>query len=367
MVYFHFTLSMQTEQLHNNVSEYYGKDIQKTSDLKFSACVCDAVKNKKHKEILSKVAPEVLEKYYGCGTPIPECLEGQTVLDLGSGTGRDVFLISALAGKNGHVIGVDMTQEQIIVANRALEHHFREFPDAAPIDFKYGFIEDLKTAGIADNSIDIVISNCVINLSSDKRSVFAEISRVLKPGGEVHISDIFCDKPLTQAAKMDKVLVGECIGNALDLNSFVDIMTLVGFGQIFAVEARKVDVSQVPPEIIDPSTNFYSITFSAFKPESFEEGINWENDVATYNGGIEEHESKYSLDINHHFPANKPVPVNNLVAKVLSTPRFNRYFTISKSDTPIHADPPKHFIQVIQEATCTQKAGPCCCSGGCCK
>lgn len=356
---------MQTEQLHQEVSEYYGKDIQKTSDLKFSACVCDAVKNKKHKEILSKVAPEVLEKYYGCGTPIPDCVEGQTILDLGSGTGRDVFLISALSGKKGHVIGVDMTQEQIDVANRALEHHFNQFPDSAPIDFLYGFIEDLKTAGITDNSIDIVISNCVINLSSDKRSVFAEIFRVLKPGGEVHISDIFCDKPLTQAAKTDKVLVGECIGNALDLNSFVDIMTLVGFSQIFAVEARKIDVSQVPPEIIDPTTNFYSITFSAFKPENLEEGIQWQNDIVRYNGGIEEQEQEFSLGIKDHFPVSKPVPVNTLIAKVLSTPRFNKYFTISKSETPITFEQPKPFIQIIQEATCTQKCGPCCCSGGC--
>ncbi|MEL6821347.1 MAG: methyltransferase domain-containing protein, partial [Calditrichota bacterium] len=151
---------------HEAVQDYYGKQLSKTEDLKTSACCTTEDLPEKHKAILANVADEVMEKFYGCGSPMPLALEGMTVLDLGCGSGRDVYLASALVGENGHVIGVDMTEEQLVVANKYREEQARSFGFSKPnTEFHHGYIEDLAALGIEDNSVDVVISNCVINLS----------------------------------------------------------------------------------------------------------------------------------------------------------------------------------------------------------
>ena len=140
---------------------------------------------------------EIVKRYYGCGTPIPEALEGMTVLDLGCGTGRDVYAVSQLVGASGHSIGLDMTDEQLQVAEEYQQWHADKF-GFANTSFKKGFIENIVDAGIPENSVDLVISNCVVNLSPNKEAVFREIWRVLKPGGEVYFSDIYADRRIPQ-------------------------------------------------------------------------------------------------------------------------------------------------------------------------
>lgn len=120
-------------------------------------------------------------------------------MDLGCGTGRDCYLASAMVGKNGQVIGIDMTDEQLEVANKHKEYHREAFGlGKSNVDFRKGVIEDLKSSGLEDNSVDVVISNCVINLSASKEQVFKEIWRVLKPGGELYFSDVFSDRRIPQ-------------------------------------------------------------------------------------------------------------------------------------------------------------------------
>ena len=357
---------MQEEQLHQAVSEYYGETIKQTADLQFSACVVNTNRSPHHAELLKKVSPKVLQTFYGCGSPIPEPLEGCTILDLGSGSGRDCFVLSGLAGKNGKVIGVDMTQAQIDIANEAIPYHKEHIPDGSPIEFRHGFIEDLHSANIQDNSIDIVISNCVINLSYDKIAVFKEIFRVLKDDGEVHISDIFTDRPLPQKAKEDKVLVGECIGNALDLKTFVDIIKSAGFVDLRAVEARVVQVPQLPADVMEPGTIVYSITFSAFKNIGKAE---WNNDVAVYNGGVGGYDESYELDLNHTFPKNTPVPILSDIANILKSSRYQKYFTLKKDESASKPETPKDFVSTIQAKTVKSPSSCCCCccgNGGCC-
>jgi SAM-dependent methyltransferase len=109
------------------VREYYGKDLSSADDLKTTACSCAAPPSDLIAGILTKVHPTVKSKFYGCGSPFPPLLSGQTVLDLGCGTGRDVYVASALVGESGHAIGVDMTDEQLGVANAFQEYHARQF------------------------------------------------------------------------------------------------------------------------------------------------------------------------------------------------------------------------------------------------
>ncbi|MBU1180305.1 arsenite methyltransferase [Patescibacteria group bacterium] len=159
----------------------------------------------------------------GCGNPtgMGEIKEGETVLDLGSGAGFDCFLAVKKVGKTGKVIGVDMTKEMI---KRARANAKKQGYDN--VEFKLGDIENLP---IDDNSIDVVISNCVVNLAPDKSKVFKEVYRVLKNGGRMYISDIVLLDNLTKEQKEDEELIAGCVGGALLKDDYLKIIKDVGF------------------------------------------------------------------------------------------------------------------------------------------
>jgi SAM-dependent methyltransferase len=161
---------MNYENTLESVKEYYGQILTSNQDLKTTAC-CSVESLPSHiQEINALIHPEVRSKFYGCGAPFPPALEGKTVLDLGCGTGRDSYLLSKLVGPSGNVIGIDMTDEQLEVANRYLGYHADKFGfQKSNVQFKKGYIEDLESLDIADSSIDLIVSNCVINLSPDKK------------------------------------------------------------------------------------------------------------------------------------------------------------------------------------------------------
>lgn len=143
--------------------------------------------------MLGNIHPEVLSRYYGCGLVCPPLLDGCRVLDLGSGSGRDVYALSQLVGATGEVIGVDMTDEQLSVANQHKQYHSDQF-GFDNVTFLKGYIEKLDELGLEPSSFDVIVSNCVINLSPDKDAVLAGISRLLKPGGEFYFSDVYIPK-----------------------------------------------------------------------------------------------------------------------------------------------------------------------------
>ncbi|XP_064320126.1 arsenite methyltransferase isoform X3 [Phalacrocorax carbo] len=170
------------EQIHREVQDYYGKVLQKSEDLKTNACVTSARPLPKAvRDALERIHEEVVARYYGCGLVIPECLASCQILDLGSGSGRDCYLLSQLVGEQGHVTGIDMTEGQVEVAKKHIAYHMDKFGYQKPnVEFLHGYMEKLGDAGLADESYDIIISNCVINLSPDKRAVLQEVYRVLK-------------------------------------------------------------------------------------------------------------------------------------------------------------------------------------------
>ena len=153
---------MEATFTHDDVRTYYGETLATSADLKTTACCSDEAVPEHHKPILSLLPDEVLSKFYGCGSPVPPALDGATVLDLGCGTGRDAFVAAALAGPTGRVIGVDMTEAQIEVAQRHRPSVADALGHPAPTtEFVLGTMEDLGALGIADGSVDVVISNCV--------------------------------------------------------------------------------------------------------------------------------------------------------------------------------------------------------------
>jgi len=177
------------------------------------------------KEELASI-PDGADLGVGCGNPLAlqKLGGGETVLDLGSGAGIDVFIAAARVGPEGKVIGVDMTPEML---QRARENAERGHYDN--VEFRLGEIEALP---VADNSVDLVISNCVINLSPDKGRVFREALRVLKPGGTLAVSDIVLDGPLPEAVRGSMEAYVGCIAGASQRDDYLSEIRDAGFAQV---------------------------------------------------------------------------------------------------------------------------------------
>lgn len=244
-------------EVTQTVKERYGEGAEARQD----ALCCPIDYDPKYLEV---IPDEVIERDYGCGDPSRYVREGEVVLDLGSGTGKICFIASQIVGAQGKVIGVDMTDEMLAVANAAAPK-VAEAIGYANVEFRRGHIQDLQTDFdvldgalrespvasaadyqalesrlaearrtqplIADDSVDVVISNCVLNLVDDahKRQMFAEIYRVLKRGGRIAISDIVSDEPSPQHLKDNPDLWSGCVSGALVDHEFVSILEEIGF------------------------------------------------------------------------------------------------------------------------------------------
>lgn len=315
--------------IHKQVSEYYGKILKSNDDLKTNACCTSSAPPRYVREILPMIKDEILSRFYGCGSPISMGLKGRTVLDLGCGTGRDVFILSKLAGENGHVHGVDMTPEQIEVAIKYQEEQAQIFGfSKVNTSFHLGYIEDLKSLGIEDNSADVVTSNCVINLSPFKELVFKEVYRVLKEGGELCFSDIFADRRLPEEVKNDPVMHGECMGGAMYFEDFRRLLEKCGFTTYYIVDKTPIQPNDFEIARKVGDIKFFSCTVRAFKCEELEDREENYGHSATYLGTMEENKRYFDFDENYRFVKNKPLGVSGNVAKILKTSRMKEHFLV---------------------------------------
>ncbi len=319
----------------DSVKSYYGQFLKTNSDLQTSAC-CTAEAMPVHlRPLLKEIHDEVQEKFYGCGSPIPPELEGKTVLDLGSGSGRDCFLLSKLVGAKGKVIGVDMTDEQLAVARKHLDYHTQKFGYTKPnVEFKQAYIEDLESAGIATGSVDVVVSNCVLNLSPAKSRVFAEIMRVLKPGGELYFSDVFADRRIPTHLAEDPVLLGECLGGAMYIEDFRRLMADKGCNDFRIVSKSKLELQTGAIQKQIGMVNFYSMTIRAFKMD-LEDRCEDFGQIAYYMGTVPETPHAFILDDHHLFKTGQPMLVCSNTAKMLSDSRYQKHFKVV-GDTKTH-------------------------------
>lgn len=324
------------DSIQSSVRDYYGAVLSSSNDLQTNAC-CTGDSTPGHvKSVLAKVHDEVVSRFYGCGSPIPPALEGATVLDLGCGTGRDVYVCSALVGAKGRVIGVDMTAEQLEVAERHRDYHAEAFGHCCSnVSFRHGTIEDLAALDIADNSVDVVISNCVINLSGNKQQVFSEIFRVLKPGGELYFSDVFVDRRIPAELAGDPVLLGECLGGALYREDFRRMLAACGCADHRVVDSRVLTIDNPEIEARLAAYTFTSETVRAFKLP-LEDRCEDYGQVVTYRGTAAEAPVHFVLDDRHVFEAGRPMLVCGNTADMLSGSRYAAHFEV-------RGDKSRHF------------------------
>jgi SAM-dependent methyltransferase len=208
-------------------------------------------------------APEGANMGLGCGNPVAlaSLKPGETVVDLGSGGGFDCFLAARQVGHTGKVIGVDMTPDMVSKARMNAEKMGTD-----TVEFRLGEIEHLP---VADNSADIIMSNCVINLSPDKQKVYGDAFRVLKPGGRLAISDVVATAPLPDEIQQDLALLSACVGGAATIDDTVKMLEKAGFQDIEIIpkeESRKLISEWVPGRSKNAGDYVVSADIKAVKP-----------------------------------------------------------------------------------------------------
>lgn len=309
------------------VKDYYGKTLQTSADLKTEACCTPDDMPSYVKRLLSNVHDEVLAKYYGCGLVTPLALEGARILDLGSGSGRDVYALAQLVGPKGEVVGVDMTDEQIAVARAHVDWHRKKFGyKTSNVRFLHGYIERLDELGLEPGSFDIIVSNCVINLSPDKLAVLRGAFDLLRPGGEMYFADVYADRRLPDAVRTDPVLLGECLGGALYWNDFHQLAKQAGFLDPRLVTDRPLGVTDEALADKLGAARFFSSTYRLFKLAGLEPLCEDYGQAVVYKGGVAHSEHAFVLDKHHVIERGKVFPVCGNTWRMLKETRFSRYF-----------------------------------------
>ena len=239
---------MKKEEIKNVVRKSYAKIAKQQSSCCAPVDSCcrskdlaqDISKKIGYSEEDIKTVPQGANLGLGCGNPVAlaSLKKGETVLDLGSGAGFDCFLAADKVGKKGRVIGIDMTPEMVEKAKENAEKGKYE-----NVEFRLGEIENLPAA---DNSVDIIISNCVINLAPDKKNVFKEAFRVLKPGGRLMVSDIVLEKELPDSIRNSIKAYVECVSGALLKDEYIEAINEAGFKEV-----KIIDETSFPYDLLD--------------------------------------------------------------------------------------------------------------------
>ncbi|KAG7321617.1 hypothetical protein KOW79_014475 [Hemibagrus wyckioides] len=319
--------------IHESVKSYYSS-LESSAALQTSAA-CPVVSrplSPSVQQALTHVHPEVCKRFFGCGLVAPEKLRGCSVLDLGSGSGRDCYVLSKLVGEDGRVTGIDMTEDLIQASRKYIRYHQEHFGYAKPnTEFVRGYMEKLSDAGIQDGAMDVVVSNCVICLCPDKRAVLSEAYKILKVGGELYFSDMYASEVVPESFRLDPVLWGEGMGGALYWHDFISIMKDLGFSTPRLVAASRIDVHN--PELREKAGDikYASGTYRAFKlpKHSIQTTA-----LVTYKGTVPDCAECFELDASNSFKVNVPVEVDAEMAAILQYTRFSPDFIIQMTDKP---------------------------------
>ena len=306
---------MESDVITKTVNERYARAVTNGEEL-----CCPTGYD--HEDLRTFIPEPVLKVSYGCGTPVglTTVQPGETVLDIGSGSGIDCFEASRRVGPMGRVIGIDMTEEMLALARAHAPTVAENLGYAGSnVDFRKGQAEALP---IDDEDVDLIVSNCVINLSPDKPKVFQEMFRSLRPGGRFSISDIVADQIIPHYMTHDKEKWGDCLSGALPLHVYWNGLRAAGFLGIHQVKLS-------PWRVID-GIHFLSITLMGSKLINAPAlSPTTTSPFATLNGPF----SQVQDELGHRFRRGIPEPIDAQTATLLQSSSYNRLFTVS--DLPV--------------------------------
>jgi arsenite methyltransferase len=323
---------VEDTSVRDGVKEYYGSTLQSSADLKTNAC-CTGDKPPPYvQDCLKNIHPTILSKYYGCGLCLPDYdLTGLSVLDLGCGAGRDVYLASQLVGPDGKVVGVDMTEAQLDTAREYQDYHAEKF-GFANVNFVQGYLEQLDDIeALQPSTFDVIISNCVLNLCTDKLAVLNSCYKLLKAGGEMYFSDVYATRRVPEILRQDPILWGECLSGALYWNDFMSMAKRAGFTDVRLVEDAPITISnaKVAQAIADSghgNIRFVSATYRLYKIDELEPDCEDYGQAVAYKGTIPRAKTSWRLDKKHVFETGKVVSVCGNTLLMLQTGPLKDHF-----------------------------------------
>jgi SAM-dependent methyltransferase len=286
------------------------------------------------------IPEEVLNISYGCGTPagLDTVRPGETVLDIGSGGGIDCFEAVRRVGPAGRVIGIDMTDTMLEIARRNAPVVAKNLGHpASNVEFRKGMADAMP---VDDGSVDLIISNCVINLAPDKRKVFREMFRALKPGGRFTISDIVADQTVPQYLVHDTEKWGNCLSGALPVADYIGGMASAGFLAIHQVKT-------IPWQRID-GIQFLSVTLTGYKPSS---RLDARDLFATLVGPF----SRATDELGQEYRRGVPQLIDARSAELLGAPPFRRLFVLAESPVTIEPADPRWLAVLPEQKPCVWK------------
>jgi radical SAM protein with 4Fe4S-binding SPASM domain len=320
-------LTFDIDKSREVVREFYGKAAEEPQ--KELCCPTSYPR-----EDISHIPNDVIERFYGCGSPISiaNVKPGETVVDLGSGAGIDCFIAAKKVGKSGRVIGVDMTDQMLGIANECKSTVAKNLGYDA-VEFRRGFLEEIP---VVNKTVDLITSNCVINLSPDKKRVFSEMWRILKNHGRIVISDIVSEKEVPEHIVTNNDLWGECIAGSLKEEQFLSYLEQAGFYGLQLLD--KIYWKNVE------NHRFYSITVRGYKYEKTA-GCVYIGQRAIYLGPLK----AIADEEGHLFPRNEAVEICTDTAEKLAKPPYEGIFIIT--------DPTR---EVNEDYRCCVDGGTCC-------
>lgn len=310
-----------------NSQNYYGKVLASSGDLRSDACCTVDAMPPAVQQALRNVHEEVRARYFGCGLVVPQVLEGAAVLDLGSGSGQDAYVLSQFVGEAGSVTGVDATPEQLEVAENHRDwHRERLGHERSNVRFVEGDIERLGALGLPEGHFDVIVSNCVINLVADKAAVFEAAHRLLKPGGEIYFSDVYADRRVPRHLLDDPVLHGECLAGALYWGDFIAIAKHAGFAdpRLFTHRPLSIEDPAIAGKL--EGVKFHSVTYRLFKLDGLEAQCEDYGQAVRYRGTVAGAEQVFELDAQHHIEVGRSFPVCGNSWRMLAGTRFAPHF-----------------------------------------
>ncbi len=323
---------MPIDEITQKVSDRYAKAVSTGEQM-----CCPTSYDMQH--LKTFIPEEVLKISYGCGTPagLQTVQAGETVLDIGSGGGIDCFEASRLVGPTGRVIGIDMTDTMLEIArkNAAVVAANLGYP-ASNVEFRKGMADAMP---VEDGAIDLIISNCVINLAPDKSKVFHEMYRVAKFGGRFTISDIVSDQTVPQYLVHDTEKWGDCLSGALTLTDYMNGMTLAGFSGVHLAKFS-------PWRVID-GIHFFSVTLTGYKlpPAAATSSVQYATLRGPFSRVMDEQGSVYERGV--------PKPITPDEAHLLSAPPFTEHFLLTTDPIQLDDHDPRWTAVLPAQAPCT--------------
>lgn len=281
--------------------------------------------------LLYNVSAEIKNTFHEFGAPLPPLLEGCTVLDLCCGSGRDTYLAAQLVGPQGRVIGVEPLPERLAIAQKYLSQEIKQFGyEECNVELIEGAPEDLAALGIADGSIDVVISNCTFNLSPDKERYIAEVKRVLKDGGEWYFTDVFTDRRIPQATSDQVENVAMRLGGALFVEDFRRMAQAAGFHDPRYLMTWQTPITPAEAAVY-PGIAFATITSRLINSEFTSDHCEDYGEEIAYDGSLPDYPEFFLFDKDIKFPAGKTCHVCDNVSVLPLATRYAKVISVNGS------------------------------------